>query len=221
MILRAAPQGEYGRRLSVLTDRYGKVCVFAQSAAKPGSHLVGVTRPMVCGTFRLARGRNAYNRHGVALMEDCSRILTDFEASCLGAYFLELVDYFSQEGTEPQEARQLLNLSYLALSALQEGRFAAEYGKEVSERLLRSIFELRILVTEGEYTERPQRGGGEELLRLWRHVTGERLSRLFSREAYQGIPAEVLQDFFLETESAVRRFAPGKFHALEVLRERA
>ena len=60
IILSAAPQGEYGRRLTILTDRFGKICVFAGSAAKAGSHLTGLTRPMICASFTLSRGRNAY-----------------------------------------------------------------------------------------------------------------------------------------------------------------
>ena len=92
IILSAAPQGEYGRRLTILTDRFGKICVFAGSAAKAGSHLTGLTRPMICASFTLSRGRNAYNLHGARLIHGFPGLMTDFEASCYGLYFLELLD---------------------------------------------------------------------------------------------------------------------------------
>ena len=34
IILATAPQGEYGRRINLLTDRLGRITVFASGAAK-------------------------------------------------------------------------------------------------------------------------------------------------------------------------------------------
>lgn len=220
IILSAAPQGEYGRRLTILTDRFGKICVFAGSAAKAGSHLTGLTRPMICASFTLSRGRNAYNLHGARLIHGFPGLMTDFEASCYGLYFLELLDWFAQEGMAPEEAKGLLNLTYLGLSALEEKRFSEILGDSTARELIRGIYELRLLVMEGEYREVPEGRASEEVLRLWRHATGARLSALFLPEALSGISGEGAEAFSREAGALLRHFVPRKFRSLEVLRER-
>ncbi|MDO4265976.1 MAG: recombination protein O N-terminal domain-containing protein, partial [Eubacteriales bacterium] len=159
IILSAAPQGEYGRRLSILTDRYGKICVFAQAAAKPKSHLLGVTLPMTCAEFTLARGKGAWNLHGVRLIESFSPLFADPVLSCYALYFLEVLSWFSQEGMEEAEAKQLLNLTFVALKALsREGEREKKETEKQQEAemkqadgtlrllLIRRMYELRMLV---------------------------------------------------------------------------
>ena len=183
MVLSAAPQGEYGRRLSVLTDRFGKITAFAQAAAKPKSHLLGLTLPMTCAEFTLSRGKTAWNLHGARLIASFSPALSkDYERSCLGMYFLELLSLFSQEGMEEEEAKKLLNLGYLALSALSGGIYEEALGKETGDALVRALYELRLLVIEGEYTELPLHSVQKGAEALWRHAAGARLSALFEKD---------------------------------------
>lgn len=119
IILSAAPQGEYGRRLVVLTDLYGKITVFASGAAKASSHLIGLVRPMTCAVFRLQRGRSAWNLHGAELIEAFDGLQRSYDATLYGLYLLELAAYEAQEGMTEAEARELLNLMYVSLMALQ------------------------------------------------------------------------------------------------------
>ena len=238
IILSAAPQGEYGRRLSILTDRFGKITVFAQAAAKPGSRLVGLTLPMTCAEFTLSRGKNAWNLHGARLIAALSTALSrDFERSCLGMYFLELLSLFSQEGMEEGEARRLLNLCYLALSALSGGLYEADLGKETGDGLVRALYELRLLVIEGEYTEQPLHPASRGTEALWRHGARARLSDLFagdlSKRLFQNIQKqeskgecnspesfrETAAAFIREVRSLMKQLVPYKFKSLEVLRE--
>lgn len=219
MILASAPQGEYGRRLTVLTDRFGKICVFAQAAAKPKSHLLGLTLPMTCAAFRLSRGKNAWNLHGVELIDSFSGVTGDFDRSLSGMYFLELLSFFSQEGMEEAEARKLLNLSFVALKALENDRFFAKEGRTASAELIRRIFELRILVTEGEYTERPEGSVSEEVEALWHYAARAKLSELFSEQVYEGLSREGAERFGLCVRTLFKRQVPVRFKSLAVLRE--
>ena len=225
MVLSAAPQGEYGRRLSVLTDRFGKITVFAQAAAKPKSHLLGLTLPMTCAEFTLSRGKNAWNLHGARLIASfSSELARDYERSCYGMYFLELLSLFSQEGIEEGEAKKLLNLGYLALSALSAGIYEEMLGKETGDALVCALYELRLLVIEGEYTELPLHPVQKGAEALWRHAAGARLSALFEKDILSGIAQEresAKEDaaaFIREVRSLFKRLVPYKFKSLEVLR---
>ena len=118
IIISTAPQGEYGKRINLLTDRLGRITVFATGAAKVKSHVIGLIRPMTCAEFTLAKGRSAWNLRGAQLIEGFETLAMDVEASVYAAYVLEAADYFSESGMPEQEAKNLLNLIYVTLQAL-------------------------------------------------------------------------------------------------------
>ena len=227
IVLASSPQGEYGRRLTVLTDRFGKITVFAQSAAKPKSHLLGLTRPLTCAEFLLSRGKNAWNLHGAKLIASFAGLTADFERSCYGMYVLELLSLFSQEGMEEEEAKKLLNLTYLGLTALNDGRYKNLLSEQEANELIRSLFELRLLVIEGEYTELPLHPVPDMAAALWQHAAGARLSELFSEDLPEKIAAGTTPEAFRQSAAAFcrevralfKRLVPYKFKCLEVLQE--
>lgn len=182
IILDARPQGEYGRRLTMLTDKLGKVTVFAQGAAKIGSKLSGAARPFTAAEFLLAKGKNAFNLHGASVMDAFSEIPMDPDVSMYGFYVLEIADYFSAEGMPEEEAKALLNLSFMTLSALRK--------KELSPWLISAICELRLMKLEGEYTELPGYYGNasdRELTdKLWKYILNAPLTRLYKKEVFEG-----------------------------------
>ena len=53
-------------------------------------------------------------------MDAFSEIPMDPDVSMYGFYVLELADYFSAEGMPEEEAKALLNLSFMTLSALRK-----------------------------------------------------------------------------------------------------
>ena len=59
-ILSSMPVGEYDRRIVILSKELGKISAFAKGARRPNSHLIGVTRPFIFGTFECYRGRDSY-----------------------------------------------------------------------------------------------------------------------------------------------------------------
>ena len=134
------PLAETDKRLVILTGELGKIHVFAHGVKRPKNPFSAACEPFVFGTFEIYEGRSAYSLAGVQVKRYFREMKDDYEALCYGSYFLELADYFCQENVE---AADQVNLIYVSLLALLNETF--------SDRLVRSVYELRTLVHNGEY----------------------------------------------------------------------
>lgn len=176
IIISTAPNGEYGRRARLLTDKLGLITVFARGAAKQGSKLMGSLRPMTSAVFRLQKGKGAYNLHGIEVIDAFTELSSDFESSVYAMYVLEAGEYFSAEGMPEHEARALLNLMYVSMAALRE--------KRLSRELIMAIYRLRLLVLQGEYTITPPHSNDDAVTELWKYCISAKLTRLYAADGY-------------------------------------
>lgn len=142
MVLSSAPYGEYDRRVVLLTKEAGKITAFARSARKPTSPLVSATSPFNAGTFSLYPGRSAYTLAGAKISNYFEKLKEDLNGTCYGSYFMELAGYY---GRENLEAGDLLSLLYVSLLALEK--------PALPNRLVRCIFETKLMVIGGEFPE--------------------------------------------------------------------
>lgn len=142
IVISSMPISEYDKRLVLLTKELGKVTAFAGGARRQGSALLAASQPMVMGRFGLHRGRDAYNINSVKVTGYFSNELKEFEKISMASYFLELAEYF---GHENEDAGQMLNLLYVSMKALA--------NPKIPDRLVRYIYELKILVINGEYPQ--------------------------------------------------------------------
>lgn len=205
IVLSLAPQSEYNKRVQILSDKLGKITAFAQGAAKQSSHLIGKLRPMTAAEFSLSKGRSAYNIRGVRLIDPFYELSQELDSSIYGMYFLEMAAYFGQEGMVESEAKSMLNLLFVSLSALRQ--------KELSPKLIRAVYELRLLVIEGEYTASPE--GGEGFRALWKRTIASPLSKLYEPSAYTD---EVdCEEFIREALDMSKRLCGYEFRSLKLL----
>lgn len=139
IVLSASLNGEYDKRLVVLTKECGKVTIFANGARKPKSTFAAASQPFVMGRFTVHQGRDAYTLRRVEVDRFFEGIPVDIEKMCYASYVCEVTSYYKREG---EYSKDNLNLLYFTLQAIEKG--------ELSLDVIKSVFEMRILTLEGE-----------------------------------------------------------------------
>ncbi len=115
------------------------------------------------------------------------------EATCYGSYFMEFADYYGREGTEETAMIRLLYASLLALER-----------NIVPRPLIQSVFELRAMAINGEYSEAPFCPVGEGATYAWEYVLTSSMESLYrftlKQEAFREFRYAVdgLKDHYLD-----------------------
>ena len=200
VVLSEHSQREFDKRLSILSMEQGKMTVWASGAKRPSSPLMAGSRSFVFGTFSLKKGKSGYNLQSVKVDAYFEEIAKDLEKACYAAYFLELAELVAQEN---MEAPQMVELLYLSLKALLH--------KGLKNELVRRIFELRMLMLEGEYTEEPPLSYGKSVQDAWHHVLSVPLGRLYTFTLEEGTLLSFSQNVdYLCKESFPKQFKKSR-----------
>ena len=141
LVLSASPVSEYDKRLVVLTKEYGKITMFARGARRQNSMLMACSSPFTFGYFTIYKGRNSYNLMSAQVSNYFVELREDIEAVTYGLYFCEFVDCYTKEN---QEATDVLKLLYQSCRAL--------CIKELDKRMVRFVFEAKLIYLNGEIT---------------------------------------------------------------------
>ena len=202
MVLMAAPVGEYDRRLVILTRGRGKITAFARGVRRPGNQLMAAAAPFVFGKFVLYEGRDAYTLAGAEVENYFREIAGDMEAACYGSYFLEMADYYGRENIDATETLRLL---YQSLRALLK--------PSVPNRLVKPVYELKLMEINGEYRELPLGRLNDSTLYAWQYVLAAPVESLYTFT----LTDQVLGEFVRCVEQNKERFIDKTFHSLDIL----
>lgn len=140
MVISQTPVGEYDRRVCILTKERGKISAFAKGARRPGNRFMAATNPFSFGQFKLYEGKSSYNIAEVNISQYFEDLRSDYIGAYYGMYFLEIADYYARENSDEKEMLKLIYQSFRAL-----------LHPELHNLLVRSIFEIKALVVNGEY----------------------------------------------------------------------
>ena len=202
MVLMAAPVGEYDRRLVILTRGRGKITAFPRGVRRPGNQLMAAAAPFVFGKFLLYEGRDAYTLAGAEVENYFREIAGDMEAACYGSYFLEMADYYGRENIDATETLRLL---YQSLRALLK--------PSVPNRLVKPVYELKLMEINGEYRELPLGRLNDSTLYAWQYVLAAPVESLYTFT----LTDQVLGEFVRCVEQNKERFIDKTFHSLDIL----
>lgn len=90
VVLRRTESGETDRRLTLLTEQFGKLDVIAKGAKKPGSRLAGSSEPLVKAIFTWAEGRVRRYVTQVQPLTSYPGIRSDLDKTVAGLALAEL-----------------------------------------------------------------------------------------------------------------------------------
>ena len=202
MVLSAAPVGDYDNLVVLLTRERGKIRAFARGARRPGSALMAAANAFAFGEFQIYEGRTSYTMSQASIQNYFGELMTDFEGACYGQYFLEFADYYTRENADGSD---FLKLAYQSLRALTV--------KSIPRRLVRCIYEIRLIVANGEFPGLPQGNFSETALYAVEFIAGTPVEKLYTFTLKEEVLAELVQI----AEKYRRDFLPGEFHTLEIL----
>lgn len=142
MVLTASPVMEYDKRIELLTKERGRLSAFVQGARRLNSPLSACAIPFTFGTYQLYLGRSSNRVKSCQIQTYFEEITQDYDVLCYASYFAELAQYFTRENVEAPDELLLL---YITCKSLVRGQLPC--------RLIRSIYEMRIMQIEGEALE--------------------------------------------------------------------
>lgn len=204
MVIGVQPVGEYDRRVVLLTRERGKIACFARGARRPNSSLIAGTDLFAFGTFRFYAGRDAYVLTEASIQNYFSWFRSHIEASLVGQYFCEVLEYCTRENND--EA-QLLLLLYQSLRALQ--------AEKMTIPLVRAVFELKTVTIEGELREPAPGRYLPAVSAAMNYIAGSSIGKLYSFEMESHAASE-LEELAAREMSAA--FEHHHFKSLEILK---
>ncbi|MDO4788388.1 MAG: DNA repair protein RecO [Johnsonella sp.] len=203
MVIKSIPIGEYDKRITVLTRERGKLFAFVRGARRQGSPLLACTLPFAYGKFKFYEGRNSFSLHSAKMERFFEEISQDIQKACYGSYFLEFTDYYAREFLREQDMLKLLYISLLALSR-----------PSIPMRLTRRIFELRMMVINGEYDSQPKKLRGETARYTWHYIIHSPLEKLYTF----AIKQEVLEEIESCMDDMMGEYIDKEMNSLKILK---
>lgn len=205
MVLKAEPIGDYDRRVVILTVEKGKISAFAKGSRRQGSRLMASTNPFSFGTFKIYEGRSSYSINEAEISNYFEEMRSDYDKACYGMYFLEVMDYYTVENNDE---RAMLKLLYQSLRALCSDSY--------DNKLVRSIFELKSVVLNGEFpgvSEEDVSRLDESTVYTINYIVNSDIEKLYRFS----LSEKVLKELIAYSSEIMNHFTDKRFKSLDIL----
>lgn len=203
IIIKETDYKEFDKLLTILTKEKGKINAYAFNIRKSNSKSIGKARLFTLGTFELIESKDGYSLQNVILKEDFDDLAKDYENLCYASYFIELADYFSFENIDSSD---IIDLLYFAIKALIKG--------VVDKKLIRRVYELKMLKYQGEYKDSDSLLDKDKTLKYtWDFVITSLPQKLFTFK----LSDDIYRKFESEVDIEMRDKVNKKFKSLSMI----
>lgn len=134
LVLKAVNLSESDRILTVLAEGLGKISVSAKGARGLKNKRNAVSQPFCYANYQLYKGREIYLMNGGECISSFFRLQESLEHMALAGYFVQLLDFLTDEFQPYDEALRLTLNSFYVLTE-----------KKVDLYLVKAVYELRLL----------------------------------------------------------------------------
>lgn len=194
---------EYDKLLTILTKELGKIRVYAFNVRRINSKKIGAVRLFTFGIFEIIEDSSSFNLQNIIVKESFEKLATDYTNTCYASYFIELADYF---GYENIESDKICDLIYYTFKALINGK--------VQSKLIRRIYELKMLEFQGEYKSSDNLTINNKTLKY----TWDFILNTLSKDLYSFQLSDKIYDLFDREMSLEMRDKVGKkFKSLDLI----
>ena len=165
--------------------------------------MMGYARIFAYGKFKLFEGRDSYNIISAEIANYFEEISDDIESTCYGTYFLEMLDYYTKEALADMESLKLIYYTLLALTK-----------KSIPNRLVRRIFELKIMALNSDYDPNPKMND-KTAAYTWEYIICTKPEKLFTFVITQ----EALLEIEKTLDFMMKKYIDRHFHSLDILKD--
>lgn len=184
IVIKETPANESDKHITLLTEKEGKMRLFAKGARNPKGKLMPATELFSYGEFIYYQGNGFKSITQIELIENFYPLREDISKMAYGMYFLDVIDKTVFEGMESEEVLKLL--LYALLSATKS---------LVDIRLTARVFELKYLQICGFLSEEGLLDSPERFLkgtdRAIKHVFSSDIKNSFAFNASKEVINEL------------------------------
>ena len=203
LILSDSNYKEYDKLFTLFTKELGKIKAYAFGVRREHSKKIGLLRLFSFLDISLAGEADKYSIKDVNIIESFEEISNDYEKMCYASYFVEVVDYLSFENIESTD---VLNLIYYTFKALVQNK--------IDLKLIKSIFELKMLKYQGEYIRSDMINANNKTLKYtWDYVIDAKVNKLYNFE----LDLSVFNLFKSAVDKEFKQKVNKKFKSLDKL----
>lgn len=203
MVLEVSPVNDYDRRVVILTKDRGKITAFCRGARRLNNKMMAATNQFAFGQFKLYEGKNAYNLADAEITHYFEELRTDFEGAFLGMYFLEIASYYTRENNDDI---MMLMLLFQSIKAIIK--------ENLDNRLVRSIYEIKAMVINGEFPGVPGNINMSDTVRYAvEFISSSSIEKLYTFT----LSEEAIVELAAFSADTIKKYTDRPFKSLELL----